>query len=407
MPKGSPWCNGKPTYWLPGHKAEDDAPNCLRSGQWERPKTTILDNNDDLNDIDGPEVIDRHDCGTLDINNDGILDIYCLVGANSGHGEGYNEVYLTQQDGTLTKVLQNGLQKHNGLRGRHTVVLKGPGNDELVFMTTKGGSRGDGKSNMHHMYRKTGIAPQYFEEVEGPYNTHSDATCAEKVDVNNDGLDDVIVCNHKQQAMLFVQNQNGTFREVLWNENLRQKNWRKARIGDFDGDGIPDLVVVAWQFATKLRIFRGIRSEPYFDFNQRYFEADFQYSAPGIEVLDVNGDGILDFYVVQTDEHPDSSDGLLKEEKYCAGDFVHSHWWGKGNGNQPPQQFVPPRDKAADVLFIGKGAGERLYDRFERIEMEHQEPGCGGLVKQFGKKKLVLAQGDFVRPGHNLILEWD
>ena len=39
---------------------------------------------DILNARDTRFVIDRHDCGAIDANNDGILDIYCTVGADKG-----------------------------------------------------------------------------------------------------------------------------------------------------------------------------------------------------------------------------------------------------------------------------------------------------------------------------------
>lgn len=37
-------------------------------------------------------VVDRHDCLTMDVDKDGILDIICLVGAHKGRGLGLNEL---------------------------------------------------------------------------------------------------------------------------------------------------------------------------------------------------------------------------------------------------------------------------------------------------------------------------
>ena len=63
-------------------------------------------------------VLDRHDCGVIDANNDGIMDLYCLIGANRGEGEGYNELYLTNKNGGLYKVPRHALQRFRGARTR-------------------------------------------------------------------------------------------------------------------------------------------------------------------------------------------------------------------------------------------------------------------------------------------------
>lgn len=171
-PEGSPWCRGAPTVWTPGHRAENDSPFCFINGKWARPFWAQMDDNDDLNDIDGPEVIDRHDCGAIDVNQDGELDIYCQVGANSGRGFGYNELYLTQSDGSLQKVERHGLQKHPGMRGRYTTVLNG----KYVVLANKGVPRQDKYSNRHAIFKAIG-APPYFREVVGPWRVHTNATC--------------------------------------------------------------------------------------------------------------------------------------------------------------------------------------------------------------------------------------
>lgn len=404
IPSGTSWCNGAPTFWLPGHKAENDSPSCFINGKWEMPFTARMDNNDDLNDIDGPEVIDRHDCGALDVNKDGLLDIYCLVGANSGRGLGFNELYLTQPNGSISKVRKHGLQKHNGTRGRFTAVLNGVNGTKLVYLATKGVPRSDRKSNKHRMYRVTGRAPDYFKEVKGPFTFYSNASFTYRVDINHDGLDDLIVGNRMDFASMFVQNTDGTWSTAPWKKKKRLKNWRKIRVADMSGDGIDDLIVAHFGDQGFLRIFEGIREPPYFNFKRRYYEISLPFGIPDLEVIDLNDDGIRDIYVVQSDESKREKNGKLRRNVYCAGKFVHRQWWRPGN--QPPADFVPPRDEAPDLLFIGNGPKDRMRDRFQRIRMEHSEPGCGNLVRPFGHKKLLLAQGDFVRPGHNLILDW-
>jgi len=95
MPEGSPWCGGRPAYWLVGHQPED-TPWCLvtdgttmdfteydyTGSQWVKDSVAVFDRQDELNVVDGRTNIDRHDCVTLDINQDNVTDILCGVGAN-------------------------------------------------------------------------------------------------------------------------------------------------------------------------------------------------------------------------------------------------------------------------------------------------------------------------------------
>jgi hypothetical protein len=98
---GTPWCDGLPTFWITGHQTCFESPRCLVNGTWTRNNRTVLDVSDALNG--GP--IDRHYCVTMDVNKDNRTDIICGVGAVLGTGDGYTELYLTQPDGSVQKML--------------------------------------------------------------------------------------------------------------------------------------------------------------------------------------------------------------------------------------------------------------------------------------------------------------
>jgi hypothetical protein len=98
---GTPWCDGLPTFWITGHQTCFESPRCLVNGTWIRNNRTMLDASDALNG--GP--IDRHYCVTMDVNRDNRSDIICGVGAVLGTGDGYTELYLTQPDGSVQKML--------------------------------------------------------------------------------------------------------------------------------------------------------------------------------------------------------------------------------------------------------------------------------------------------------------
>lgn len=153
FPEGSAWCDGKPTYWLVGHESVGEAPYCLVSdlnnftdfdytgSVWEQSSLAVLN---------GPK--DRHDCAALDMNNDGIKDIACGIGAFRGTGDGFNEVYLTNPlDGSVSEVLDpHGLQKYTTMRNRLMVTLKRDADGStLVLLATRGKPRTDGLSNEH------------------------------------------------------------------------------------------------------------------------------------------------------------------------------------------------------------------------------------------------------------------
>lgn len=540
-PEGSPWCFGRPTYWLVGHQTFDESPWCLdekpfddyANSTWKLSSPAVLDARDELNHLDGPNTIDRHDCTTLDIDGSGSLDIVCGVGSDRGTGYGFNEVYLTVDQanataplGSLRKIEKgHGLHKFASMRNRIAVTLHDPNGVPLVFLAVQGARRDDGDVNNHRMFRlttkdsdslpptnspthtpttgsatpsqvpttgsatpsqmpsfspssipSTAGSPSYspssgpshsrvtiapspepsmkpttspqpssfgetahfrqsllldptlgfaFEEVRpAPWAKYTKATCALVVDLNQDGIDDLIVCNTQKKgrsldmttsychslflsptlmnpiAGMYLQTATGDWEEVGV-AGGRSRRWRNARVGDVTGDGVLDLVVVGFGGRSEstpyslIRVFEGFRDPPFFSFKRRgiYFEMELPFASPDVEIFDANGDGLADMYVVQNDELSDST--------YCAGSFRARSWWDEGN--QPPAEFVPPVDNAPDIVLLG----ERTDAKFRKILMDHREPGCGHLVQKFGSNQtLILAQGTSSRPGHNLLLQW-
>jgi hypothetical protein len=246
----------------------------------------------------------------------------------------------------------------------------------------------------------------YFEEVEGdgPWIQNTRAHCLIKADINQDGFDDIIMCKSRyEKPSIFIQNEDGTWDDVELPDGNEKylTQWRNVRVADVTGDGISDLLVAksGWE-SGGLHIFKGISEKPYFDFNAPYFEKELQHASPDLEVVDINNDGLLDVYVVQSDQSPE-------EDNYCAFNWrrfqdKRNVWWG-GRGTNPPASFVPPNDEAQDVVFVATPTDDILYP----VYMEHSHPGCGGMVEQFGDNRtLLLAQGTFEFHGYNLLLQW-
>lgn len=404
LPQGSPWCHGNATFWLVGHQL-DETPYCYDAElkNWTTPMIAVLDRQDSLNDLDAhPPNIDRHDCTLVDVNKDGLPDIVCVIGADKGQGFGYNELYLTQNDGSIQKVLRHGLQAFPTVRCRFVETLHNkvdPGNITHVFISAYGTGRPDGQVNWHTMYRLIDGEP-YFENVPGPWNKNAKSVQLSVVDWNQDGRDDLIVMHKRNWTIFLEQEEGGTFRELNYPRNFRNNRIKSARVADVDLDGIPDLIVTTSRFRNKdrewfepaLKIFKGIDSPQRFDFSNYYFRMTLPFFAPDVEVLDVNSDGIPDLYVVLKDDSKDS---------FCGKPMS---WDIKP---YPPDDWIAPLDQAQDLLLVGRGFQLEKNDRFEKVILDHQIPGCGFIAKQFGNNKtMILANGDEGHAGTNVILNW-
>jgi hypothetical protein len=404
FPEGSPWCGGNATFWLVGHQLYE-TPYCYNAENksWTTPEIAMMDMDGDLNDLSViPPYIDRHGCSTLDVNKDGLLDIVCGVGAGKGNGLGYNELYLTQKDGSLQKVLRHGLQEFPYIRCRFVATLYNrvdPGNITHVFISAYGTYRTDGQVNWHTMYRLIDGEP-YFVNVPGPWNVHAKVIQITVADWNQDGRDDLIVMHKNKATLFFEQQQNGTFLQVKYTRNYRTNRVRSARVADVDLDGVQDLIVTTSGFRSRgrkwfnpsLRIFKGINAPERFNFSSFYFRTTLPYEAPDIEILDVNSDGIPDIYVILRDESKDMYCGQRMSENLKP---------------FPPGNWTAPLDKANDLLFIGNGYTVNSSELFKSIEMNHVLPGCGFIARLFGDNKtMILANGDEGHVGSNAILKW-
>ena len=67
---------------------------------------------------------DRHQCDSADVNADGLVDIYCSVGAHQGTGTGLNSLWLRRPDGGYTDVAADwGVTDPYG-RGRYVTFVQ-------------------------------------------------------------------------------------------------------------------------------------------------------------------------------------------------------------------------------------------------------------------------------------------
>ena len=278
----------------------------------------------------------------------------------------------------------------------------------LIFIGTTKRKRSDGLTNTHRMFLnlRSGKAP-YFKEVHGPWvKQHYTALCAVAADINGDGIDDLIVCKKKGFPHMYLQNRKGQFTRVPKHQYIGKKShvgyWRNARVGRLTNDSMPDLITVEGRGAGPhyLHIFKGKKTPPYFSFENPYQIMKLPHASLDLELLDVNKDGIKDIYVSQANE----------KRGYCAADKgknILSFIPNRGKGGMPPPNWLPPKDKALDLLLVGRMRKEELS--FKKVKMKaFRGRGCVGLTRKFGSnsQSLIVAEGRAIHNGYNYLLEW-
>ena len=75
------------------------------------------------------------------------------------------------------------------------------------------------------------------------------------VDLNQDGILDIIEGNSEQQNYVFIGKSNGKFNEIGLREDLKDDTYN-IEIGDLDNDGFPEIVVSnsgSWNLYYKTR----------------------------------------------------------------------------------------------------------------------------------------------------------
>jgi hypothetical protein len=246
--------------------------------------------------------LDRHGCAAGDVNGDSRVDLYCTIGGNRGESlSKSNELWIAQPDGTyVNQASAWGVDDPYG-RGRRAVLFDFNKDGLLDLYVANFGPRPDGRRSENMLFQNTGTS--FVEEpvgATGPWGT----SCAEDVDWDKDGNRDLLVCG--SQLHLF-HNSAGTGLNL--NDSLlgtSSINWPEdATLGDLNGDGLPDLVVVT---ASELQVRLNRGSGAIFGQVDKSMPL---VDAKGVTIGDFTGDGIPDIYVVQGYANGTNADDLL------------------------------------------------------------------------------------------------
>ena len=292
---------------------------------------------------------------------------------------------------SITEEIDHGLQKYPSMACRWIETLRRFDGSEMVFVTTSGVRRDDTLPNQHRMYRvlnETEVGTEgmkYFEEVMGPWSEYFFIGSPPTVgDFNNDGIDDLVVFGWAEPSHMYLQNSDGTWTEVDIPVTSVTENWQGARIGNITHSPYNDLVISTGGFTGIQRyyvhVLKGIPDPPYFDFTFPYYSQRLGTPGLDVEIINVNDDDFADIYVV----------------------MMNSVDCDKNSGQ------TPTVDRARDILLVGKEKDGRPGEvTFDRVRMENDLRGCGGFVRKFGDDKtLVLANGNHEHNGYHYILSW-
>lgn len=164
--------------------------------------------------------------------------------------------YEFDGDAPRARMLVNGKQR---FVKHHDVDMDGDGLEDVVANAFGDGIFGDAQSELTIFWRTPEFEAIYADApaeilpglLEGALeetivSDQSGMIGSAIADMNNDGLLDIValVAQGRQELMVFVNNGDRTFTRLLIEENTPPFGGNSVEVGDFDGDGNMDIVVL-------------------------------------------------------------------------------------------------------------------------------------------------------------------
>jgi len=241
-----------------------------------------------------PDINDGYGVSFRDYNQDGYADIYLVCFRNLNR-------LLVNNGGIIPfidRTVQSGLGGYLMSHGKTNLELGVSGadydNDGLpdVFLS------GWGKT--HRLFRNTGKIR--FEDATSSLNAAGllDINQGVWLDVNSDGYLDLYVTDEHFSNRLLVNQKNGSFEEQIWTNTLTDSaNSQGACVADFDQDGDQDIYVCNWFHTDYLLLNNGNGIFNHADINLPTLVEN--YSGNSVNAADIDNDGDLDILVSTRD----------------------------------------------------------------------------------------------------------
>jgi hypothetical protein len=253
---------------------------------------TLYLNNKDGTFSEGAEfggIWERLSCASADVNQDGLVDLFCALGNDWGTDVHGSELWIQQPNHSFVdEAAEFGVLDPTG-RNRRAVFIDA--NDDGLpdlWIGTKG-NRPDGLPSPDRLLINVGgtkfvDAPQYGldQEVSG-------GLCGQAFDYNDDGFQDLLTCT---DAGLFVyRNEGGDHFTDVTSSLGFMHNAADALMVELNGDGRLDMVGV------DARILNVYLQKPDGTFHRAVNRNDLT-AVDWVSAGDVDGDGSQDLYVV-------------------------------------------------------------------------------------------------------------
>lgn len=269
---------------------------------------------------------DRHFCAWGDIGSpsapvpDGLPDLYCAHGAVKGFGLKANELWIQQPDGSFDEAPYD-VNNYPDMavidpfgRGRAPVFFYAgdssiPGSHPLSLFVGQGTERPDGiPDSDRFFYNEEGVL---VSSPASGLDLETGGRCAQAVDYDRDGYDDLLVCETVDSSggLALYRNEGlvgpggvPLFSDVTAAAGIEASGAQFGLMSDLDGDGCPDLVAV---FKRSLTVYLQNLTESgcagTFSPSWTRSLSDGIWAAAG----DVNADGKPDLYILQGGSDPD------------------------------------------------------------------------------------------------------
>ena len=196
----------------------------------------------------------RHVSGVGDVNHDGCDDVIVGAPANDAAGKGAGRAYVfSGKDGSRLLTLTG---EHAGdafgaavggatLNGRVTLIVGAPG-------------AGPSKHGRAYVYDALSTTPHFVADADATGAAFAAMFVSVPGDLNGDGVPDVYVSDWSNSAkgpstgrFYVFSGRDGKALLTVTGEHAGDGFGDGAAVaGDVDGDGVPDLVVGAWQYAS-------------------------------------------------------------------------------------------------------------------------------------------------------------
>jgi len=302
-----------------------------------------------------------------DIDGDGDLDLFVT-------GFGAEQLFRNNGDGTFTDVtVQAGVVNPLWSAAAAFADADNDGDLDLLvvdyvdYKLTDNKVCGDPKRNLRGYCHPDVFNPQPVRFFRNRGNgTFEDATQAAGLaaaigpglavafgDIDNDGWQDFYVANDNKPNFLFRNKGNGTFEDIsvlsgtALGDTGRPEAGMGVDMGDYDGDGLLDIVVTNYELETNA-LYRNLGGGAFVDSRSvaRIAEPSLMFLAFGIAWADFDQDGDIDLVTTNGNINPNAAE-FLEGSTYAQRKQVFENL---GNG-----KFRENKEVGMEALVVGRG----------------------------------------------------